>query len=297
MKKISDQAKSKKTEASQADKLRLQAEELYRQQNPEESLPKTEKDPQRSFFELQIHQIELEIQNKELQQAQAELEKSHVRYSNLFDFAPVGYLTLSAAGIILEANYKAATMLGVVKSRLVERQLANFILPADMEIYSQFLQTLYTSGTPQGCEIRLMKNDGTSFYVYLEANLALEGERSASECHITLTDITERKKAEEQTLHESEQRYFSLFNGMADGVYRSTPQGRFVSVNPAMVKMFGYASQKEMLAVDIKKELYFSSEVQQNIILHTNQQQGAIESFRMRRKALVSGKLNCPSDE
>jgi PAS domain S-box-containing protein len=118
----------------------------------------------------------------------------------------------------------------------------------------------------------------------MEANLMQEGDPSASVCHITLSDITERKKAEEQTLHESEQRYFSLFNGMADGVYRSTPQGKFMSVNPAMVKMFGYASQKEMLALDINKELYFSSEERLNIILHTNQQQGAIESFRMRRK-------------
>jgi diguanylate cyclase (GGDEF)-like protein/PAS domain S-box-containing protein len=84
------------------------------------------------------------------------------------------------------------------------------------------------------------------------------------------------------TLHESEQRYRSLFDGMLDGVYRSTHEGRFVEVNPAMVRMFGYASREEMLQVEIKKELYFAPEERGSHILDTGQRE--TEIYRMRRK-------------
>ncbi|MEI7989727.1 MAG: PAS domain S-box protein [Chloroflexota bacterium] len=248
-----------------------------RQHNPNETSSQSEKDLQRLVHDLQIHQLELQTQNEELRQARTELEISHVRYSNLYNFAPVGYLTLNEAGIILEANYKAATMLGEVNSRLVERLLAKFILPADKDKYSQLRQTLYTSGTTQACEIRLMKNDGTPFRVNMEANLVQEGERSSTKCHITLNDITERMQTE-QALRESEKRYYALFNGMGDGVYRSTPDGKFVSVNPEMVQMFGYQSQEEMLSLDIMQTLYFSPEDRKN------RGQGVIDIVYMRRK-------------
>jgi PAS domain S-box-containing protein len=96
-----------------------------------------------------------------------------------------------------------------------------------------------------------------------------------------IQDITQRKQAEEAQ-RDSEQRYRTLFDRMADGVYRSTPQGRFVSVNPAMVEMFGYASQEEMLALDIKKELYFSPEERENVLMESGNSK--IDIFCMRRK-------------
>jgi len=94
-------------------------------------------------------------------------------------------------------------------------------------------------------------------------------------------DITERKQAEEALLQSAE-RYQSLFDGMMDGVYRSTHEGKFVDVNPAMVKMFGYSSKEEMLEVDIKKELYFAPAERGSHILDTGQEE--TEVYRMRRK-------------
>ena len=96
-----------------------------------------------------------------------------------------------------------------------------------------------------------------------------------------MLDITPQKFAEE-ALRESEERYHSLFDGMMDGIYRSTHNGRFVDVNPAMVKMFGYSSKDEMLQVDIKNELYFSPEERGSHILDTGKEE--IEVYRMRRK-------------
>ena len=95
------------------------------------------------------------------------------------------------------------------------------------------------------------------------------------------TELVERKHAE-NALRESEVRYRSLFDNMVDGIYRSTPDGKFLDVNPAMVKMFGYTSRDEMLNVDIKKELYFSPEERGSHVLDDRQKE--VEVFRMRRK-------------
>jgi diguanylate cyclase (GGDEF)-like protein/PAS domain S-box-containing protein len=94
-------------------------------------------------------------------------------------------------------------------------------------------------------------------------------------------DITGYKNSE-VALRESEEQYRSLFDRMMDGVYRSTHEGRFVDINPAMVKMFGYSSREEMLKVDIKNELYFSPEERGSHVLDTGKEE--VEAYRMRRK-------------
>ena len=94
-------------------------------------------------------------------------------------------------------------------------------------------------------------------------------------------DITERRQAE-AALFESEARYHSLFDRMMDGIYRSTHAGKFVDVNPAMVRMFGYSSKEEMLSVDIKKELYFAPDERGSHVLDTGQEE--MDVYRMRRK-------------
>jgi PAS domain S-box-containing protein/putative nucleotidyltransferase with HDIG domain len=94
-------------------------------------------------------------------------------------------------------------------------------------------------------------------------------------------DVTDRKKAEEN-LRESEERYRTLFAGMLDGVYRSTHDGKFVDVNPAMLNMFGYESREEMLALDIAHDLYFAPEERNSLFLDTGQEK--VDVFRMKRK-------------
>src|SRR5450756_1015227 len=87
------------------------------------------------MHELQVHQIELEMQNDELRRVQLELEASRARYFDLYDLAPVGYLTVGESGLILEANLSAATLLGVSRSELVKRPLNRFIIKAQQDIY------------------------------------------------------------------------------------------------------------------------------------------------------------------
>jgi PAS domain S-box-containing protein len=99
--------------------------------------------------------------------------------------------------------------------------------------------------------------------------------------HGVFLDITELKEADE-ILRESEERYRTLVNGILDGIYRSSHDGRFLDVNPAMIRMFGYDSKEEMLAVDIKKEMYFAPEERESLFLDTGQEK--VDEFRMRRK-------------
>ncbi len=89
----------------------------------------------RTLHELRVHQIELEMQNEELRRAQVELDAARSRYLDLYDFAPVGYCTVSEQGLILEANLTAASLLGVARSALVQQRLTSFILPEDEDIY------------------------------------------------------------------------------------------------------------------------------------------------------------------
>ena len=94
-------------------------------------------------------------------------------------------------------------------------------------------------------------------------------------------ELSDRRLAE-TALRKSEERYRTLFDSMLDGIYRSTHAGKFIDVNPAMVRMFGYSSREEMLAVDIKKDLYFAPEERGSHILDTGQEE--IDVYRMRRK-------------
>ena len=103
----------------------------------------------RALHELQVHQIELEMQNEELRRTQEELEASRARYFDLYDLAPVGYFTLSEQGLILEANLTAARLLGVARGALVKQPLSRFILPEDQDIYYLHRKELLETGAPR----------------------------------------------------------------------------------------------------------------------------------------------------
>jgi len=150
-------------------------------------------DARQVLHELRVHQIELEMQNEELRHKQHELDIARSRYVDLYDLAPVGYITFSEDGLILEANLAAAAMLGVSRNFLLNKALSQFIFPDDQDIYYLQHKRLIASGEAQTWEMRLMKSDGSPFWAHLLAALGHNGE-----CLVTFTDITERKKAEDE---------------------------------------------------------------------------------------------------
>ncbi|MBA4379654.1 MAG: hypothetical protein C0393_03030 [Anaerolinea sp.] len=158
--------------------------------------PATEADTQRLIHELQVHQIELEMQNEQLRQAQEELAASHRMYYDLYDLAPVGYLKVSEKDTILQANLTATKMLGLEIGSIVNKRLPGFIAREDQDIYYLFHRKLFETGAPQTCEVRHVNQDGALLWLHFEANLA-RGQDKTPECWLTMSEITERKRAQE----------------------------------------------------------------------------------------------------
>jgi len=147
------------------------------------------------LHELRVYQIELEVQNEELQQAQVELDVSRSRYFDLYDMAPVGYCTFSEKGLVLEANLTAATLLGMSRAALVRQPISRFILTADQDIYYRHRKQIIDTGEQQSFELRIVKQDGTTFWALITA-VAAEDSDNNLVFRIVLTDISARKQAE-----------------------------------------------------------------------------------------------------
>jgi PAS domain S-box-containing protein len=161
-------------------------------------------DARRLLHELRVHQIELELQNDELRRAQRELDEARLRYLDLYELAPAGYITLSPTGLILDSNLAASALLGIPRSGLRNQHFERFIEPGD---HSQFLALLKkvlalqgnsAPGTSEGCELRLTARGGKFVWVSLQATLSrkVEGTRMI---RIVLIDRTAQKVAENET--------------------------------------------------------------------------------------------------
>lgn len=161
---------------------------------------------QQIIAELRNHQHELEAQNDELRRTQAELEASRNRYSDLYDFAPVGYFTLSRSGLILEANLKGRELLGVDRGFQPRTPFSLFVFKRDQPLFHAHRRSLFKGGKRQICEIRLQTRSGIPFYAQMESILVVETPMGPV-CRTVISDITLRKQAEEERaqLFEREQ--------------------------------------------------------------------------------------------
>jgi PAS domain S-box-containing protein len=164
-------------------------------------------DARNLVHELHVHQVELEMQNEELRDAQARIEKSRARYSDLYDFAPIGYLTLDNRGMIVDANLTCARQLGVERERLVRTPFPIYIAAQDIQKFLLFFRSLLATQKQQNCEIMLAPKVGDAFFALLDG-IYVHGPDSES-CRISISDITERKQMEDAlrtSLAESRQR-------------------------------------------------------------------------------------------
>ncbi|HAH05985.1 MAG TPA: hypothetical protein DCM05_05550 [Elusimicrobia bacterium] len=190
----------------------------------------------RLLHELQVHQIELELQNEEMVWSHAELEGSRDRYSDLYDQAPVGYLTLSGKGLILEANLTAAKLLGVERRELTKKPLSCFILPEDQDVFYLHHKELCIKSAPQACELRLLRAGEAPFWARLKGCAAKDAEGGAV-CRVIISDVSNFKKVEE-ALKASEEMFRQLVENMSSAVAVYEPVGEgedfsFLSLNKA----------------------------------------------------------------
>ena len=200
-----------------------------------------EKPPEKIIHELQVHQIELEMQNEELRKAQLALEESRERYADLYDFAPVGYFTINQEALIKEVNLTGATLLGVVRQELTNSRFRRFVAPADFDLWDRHFLSVFQQDERQSCDLRLKRSDGSTFYAGLQS-IRVEISRGEFEVHTTVTDITERKRVEE-ILQESEERYRDLVETSRDLICTHDLDGNLLSVNEAPVRALGYSRE------------------------------------------------------
>jgi PAS domain-containing protein len=172
--------------------LRQQAEEKL---SKRKKSPTTEIDTLRLIHELEVHQIELEIQNDELLRTKAELESTLSQYAELYAFASSGFFTLMRDGTIRRANLTGAKLMGVGLSELIKRRFALFVAPASRLIFSTFLEDVFTSGSKKICEVAVQKNGTDSLWVQIEA--IVDSSNGQDElCYAIVNDFTSRKARE-----------------------------------------------------------------------------------------------------
>jgi len=166
-------------------------------------------DIQGIIHDLQVHQIELEMQNDELRRTQQELHAERDKYADLYDFAPVGYVTIGEKGMILDANLTMCTMLGVERRRLIGGPFSQFINRNDQNVFYYHRNKLIETRTKQTCELRIVKRGASQFHAQMECIPVLDENGTLGQIRGAVTDITDRKEAEEmlrKSHHELERR-------------------------------------------------------------------------------------------
>lgn len=199
----------------------------------------TRKTPVRSaedlLHELRVHQIELELQNEELRRAQLVIEESRDRYVDLFEFAPVGYLTLTPEGMIAGANLTASALLGVERKKLLKRRFAGFVANDSDQWYRHFAHTRQRDSV-QRCELLLKRKGSVDFHAQLDC--VHMQDKDTSSIRIALSDITARKLAEEEL------RIAAITFQTNDGIVVTDANGVILRVNHAFTKLTGYSEQE-----------------------------------------------------
>jgi PAS domain S-box-containing protein len=192
---------------SDATELRARAKAAFQKkaaQTPESLKTLSPEATEQLLHELRVHQIELEMQNEELRRSQVELNVSRARYFDLYDLAPVGYVTLSESGLVQQANLTIATLLGVTRADLIKQPLCRFIQKEDADSYYLMRKVILETGVARACDLRLVKSDGTIFWAHLTATVNSD-ESGAPILRLTLSSIEEREEYKRE-LQEKEER-------------------------------------------------------------------------------------------
>ena len=229
-------------------RLRLLAEERSREyptKLPDNLDARSREEMQQLLHELRVHQVELEMQQEELRRSQAELEVSRLLYMNLYDQAPVGYVSISESGLILQANVTAATLLGAPRNEIVRQPISRFILQEDREIFHLLRRQLFETGATQECELRMVTLDGTGFWARMEVS-AMQDAGGRPVCHVVLIDITAPKRDEQSLRLKSLVFEASLIANSTAG-----PNGLITEANATFLRIWGYSNKDEVLGKPI----------------------------------------------
>jgi len=204
--------KNEKLNSPEAALLRHQKDESLRMKYSEKIMSLTKVNALKLLHSLEVHKIELELQNEELRLARDQAEKATQKFTELYDLAPTGYFTLEFDGTITELNLSGAKMLGIERAELVKSNFRLFITQDTLPLFNYFLKKAFETGEKQICEVRLINTGIPSIFIYIEGITSNTGQT----CFISIVDITDRKQSEEN-LSKSEERFRLTLDTMLEG--------------------------------------------------------------------------------
>lgn len=232
--------KARRTPSAPPKKLRTRAEQLLattRREVPQMPVA----DAQKLVHELQVHQLELEMQNDELRRTQLELEAARDRYADLYDFAPSAHLTLNADGEILEANLNAGKLLGLERGRLIHQKLTRFIAAEAQDAFYLFCRQVCNTDGRQSADLDLVNAASKRLVVRVEA--VREATSPRQQGRFSFIDITGRKQAED-ALQVASQLNQQIIAGAKEGIIVYDRELKYQVWNPFMEEMTGVPADK-----------------------------------------------------
>ena len=237
----------KRTQQNAAE-LRREAESRLEQASHLVASPTSEEDVRRLLHELQVHQIELEMQNEELRETRAEAEAALTRYTDLYDFAPVAYYTLDHNGVLVQLNLAGASLLGAGRASLNGRRFTDFVRAESHATFSELLAKAHASGTKEVGDIALQSAEWPQRHLF--AHVELAASETGQTTNIAVVDITVKKRTED-ALREHEVNYrqqteeqlskLSLaVEQSPNGIVITDLNGNIVYTNAAFTTISGY---------------------------------------------------------
>jgi len=202
------------------------------------------------IHELRTHQIELEMQNEELRRTEAELSESRSHYASLYDFAPVGYVTINHKGLVKQINLTLAGMLGAERCALLNQSFSACVLRADQDCYYLLLKSLPRSGQRQAIDLRLIDGNGDSFWAHIDAS---PGHNDGT-LMLCVSDISARKRSE-QALRQREAEFRAVVDDSPNPVVIHRA-GRIIYVNRTGIRLIGAAASDVVLGRQILEFVY-----------------------------------------
>jgi PAS domain S-box-containing protein len=204
----------KKDSKSESEILRRKAEELLNKKQQKPLSAFSEIGMLKLIHELEVHQLELELQNEELCRARTLAEEATSRYINLYEFAPSGYVTISTGSKISAINLTSAQMLGRDRSKIINQRFTDFISPDSGPVFNLFLKKIFQTRCKETCEVKLFVHGATPMYILLTGLITEDQEQ----CNVTMVDITQRKAAEEEQRIISD-RYELVLQGAGGAIW------------------------------------------------------------------------------
>lgn len=199
----------------------------------------TAHDLKRLVHELGAHQADLELQNEEIHRAQADLEASRERYFDLYEHAPVGYVTFGMDGVILESNRMAASLLGMERETLINRRLLEFIRPEQRPAFTDRYRKLAAGGSAPALELELVRADGSTFWAQLHMSLVHDQPAGTPSCRAAMVDISNRVEVQQRAATLA-----AIVEFSDDAIISRDTNGRIVTWNAGATRLLGYSAEE-----------------------------------------------------